>query len=51
VRYSMPVSERLLELLGTLEPWRTRTLMLDQTCLPDGPLRCLSLPAAQIASW
>jgi hypothetical protein len=47
-RYNTEVSEGLLELLGTLEPGRSRTLVLDETCTTSGTLRCLSGPVVQM---
>jgi hypothetical protein len=49
-RYSVAPCEPLLDLLGNLEPGRSKTLLLDDSIGVIGNLRCLSVPVIQMGS-
>jgi hypothetical protein len=47
-RYGQAPAPGLIRVLGTLEPGRSRTLVLDEGCVPEENLRAISLPVSQM---
>jgi hypothetical protein len=48
MRHHEPVCEAFMELLGSMEPGRSRTLLLEAECAGSGNLKCLSVPVSQM---